>query len=223
MDSAKKITSNTTSGYMVQRALRAPADQPAVGIVFIADISGFTQFVKTIDPLPGQLVMAALLESVLESNRLGLQVAEIEGDAVVFYCLAQTIPLSHIQEQYELMLSRYNQTLKRMASLIPPTCGLSLKAVVHTGPLSTYRIGAFTKLYGTAVIEAHRLLKNNLSEHTYLLLTEDYLRQAAKGETLKDGPGLKSCQYYDQLGPLCFSHVTYPADFTFFPEPVLTQ
>lgn len=53
-------------------------------LLFIPDISGFTQFVKTTEIEHSQHVIAELLEVLIDANSLNLELAEIEGDALFF-------------------------------------------------------------------------------------------------------------------------------------------
>ena len=57
--------------------------QPA--LLFMPDISGFTQFVSETEVLHSQHIVQELLEIIIDSNHLNLQVSEIEGDAIFFY------------------------------------------------------------------------------------------------------------------------------------------
>jgi hypothetical protein len=49
---------------------------------------------------------------------------------------------------------------------------LSLKFVVHRGPVAEIKVGRFVKQSGPEMIVAHRLLKNSIDNHEYLLVTE---------------------------------------------------
>jgi len=61
--------------------------QSKAGLLCIADISGFTHFVRNTDLESGSSITQALMKAIIDSNILGLQVSEIEGDAVFFYKL----------------------------------------------------------------------------------------------------------------------------------------
>ena len=54
-------------------------------LLFLPDISGFTKFVQTTEVEHSQHVIAELLEILIGSNQIGLELAEIEGDALFFY------------------------------------------------------------------------------------------------------------------------------------------
>nr|WP_296323553.1 DUF2652 domain-containing protein [Winogradskyella sp.] len=53
-------------------------------LLFIPDISGFTNFVQTTEAEHSQHVIAELLEVLIASNTQELKLAEIEGDALFF-------------------------------------------------------------------------------------------------------------------------------------------
>lgn len=55
------------------------------GLLFIPDISGFTRFVNETEIGHTRLIIQELLETLINANQLGLDVSEIEGDAILFY------------------------------------------------------------------------------------------------------------------------------------------
>ncbi len=183
------------------------------GLVFIPDISGFTRFVEQVDLETGRQVISALLSALLESNQLGLQVSEIEGDAVLFYKFGIPPSLPETLAQFEVMRQAFADKLGEMHDLLPEGTELSLKLIVHYGPLATYSLGGFTKLYGLAVVEAHRLLKNKINSHTYVLVTDAYLDacQPDPWEILLEWIRTdKRCELYQYLGSICF--IYFPFD-----------
>src|SRR5262249_42828573 len=50
---------------------------------------------------------------------------------------------------------------------------LSLKVISHYGEFTFYNVKQFNKLIGRDVIVAHQLLKNNIQQHEYWLVTEN--------------------------------------------------
>lgn len=68
----------------------AIAVQPA--LLYMPDISGFTQFVTSTEIDHAQGIIQELLEVLIDSNQLGLEVGEVEGDAVFFYRLGGAAP-----------------------------------------------------------------------------------------------------------------------------------
>jgi hypothetical protein len=55
------------------------------GLIFIPDISGFTRFVNEVEIDHSRHIIQELLEVIINSNKIGLEVSEIEGDAILFY------------------------------------------------------------------------------------------------------------------------------------------
>jgi hypothetical protein len=53
-------------------------------LIMIPDISGFTEYIYDADLSHSQMRIASLLEAILDSNELELNVSEIEGDAILF-------------------------------------------------------------------------------------------------------------------------------------------
>ena len=137
------------------------------------------------DMVSGKRIASELLSIILHTNILGLQVSEIEGDAILFYKYGPPPKLQHIMRQYELMLIAFKKKLRelhgnrRLAKL-----DLSLKSVVHFGPIAEYKLYGFKKLYGELILEAHQLLKNNIPSHSYMLVTQDVLNETQEADEL---------------------------------------
>ena len=55
------------------------------GCFLFLDISGFTRFVNETEIDHSRLIIQELLEILINSNQIGLEVSEIEGDAILFY------------------------------------------------------------------------------------------------------------------------------------------
>ena len=145
------------------------------GTIVIVDISGFTQLVYNTDLITGRDILLRLLSTIIQKNRLSLHISEIEGDAVLFYKLGTPPSHESILEQFELMLSGFIMNLDRINDTLDKPMQLSLKMIVHYGPITQYSIANFSKLYGTAVMESHLLLKNQVNSHSYVLMTNDFL------------------------------------------------
>lgn len=154
------------------------------GTLLIPDISGFTKFVRSMDMMTGKNIISRLLSAIIESNYLGLEVSEIEGDAILFYKYETKFSVEEILGQYEVMLESFNQELALLSEELGRKIDLTLKLIAHYGKLAYYKIGKFHKLYGETVIEAHRLLKNPINSNTYVLITDDLLEKDKCEETI---------------------------------------
>jgi hypothetical protein len=146
------------------------------GLIFIPDISGFTNFVNSIDIDVGVAITKDLLNVIIDNNPLKLEISEIEGDAVLFYKIGKPIPLQKVFNAFLRMHKAFNieyQRLQRIYNIAPT---LSLKFILHYGDITVYDVKGFKKLYGEAIIEAHQLLKNGNAISEYLLITKDYVK-----------------------------------------------
>jgi hypothetical protein len=177
------------------------------GTIFIVDISGYSKFVKETESSEGVIIISQLIEAIMSANKLGFLVSEIEGDAVLFYRFGTPYPVNDLLNQFEVMLIKFNQKLRDIKSKYCSNNQLSIKGVVHYGEISEYRIFNFKKLYGQILIEAHRLLKNNIHDDTYTLITDQYLNEDANW-TLSTNGGFQECGKYD-VGKLCYTYFPY--------------
>ena len=73
------------------------------GTIIMPDISGFSRFVETTDVETGKLITSKLLNAIIKSNVLDLQISEIEGDAVLFFKYGKRISANDILHQFCLM------------------------------------------------------------------------------------------------------------------------
>ena len=148
-------------------------------LLFIPDISGFTEFVHHTEISHSQHIISELLELLLDANTTGLQLAEIEGDALFMYKLIEAPDKQSIEQQIEAMYLAFHKHFKRYEYERICHCGacasaynLSLKFVVHFGEIEFIEVKDTKKPYGSSVIQVHRLLKNGIDIKEYALLTE---------------------------------------------------
>ena len=73
------------------------------GLLFIPDISGFTRFVTEMEIEHSRHIIQELLEVLIDANQLGLEVSEIEGDAILFYKYGSPPAIDSIYLQVEKM------------------------------------------------------------------------------------------------------------------------
>jgi hypothetical protein len=183
------------------------------GLIFIPDISGFTELVRSTDMQTGIRVTRELLSAVIDQNELELRISEVEGDAVLFYRYGAAPGVDELLRQYDAMAKAFDIKLAELSDSIPASLTLSLKVIAHYGPLTEYRIGPFNKLYGEVVVEAHHLLKNSIESDSYLLLTDELLEQAGGQEDeLLQEYGIfstKLCEVNGSVKIVCFTYFDF--------------
>jgi len=153
------------------------------GLLFIPDISGFTRFVTETEIDHCRRIIQELLEVVIDANQIGLEVSEIEGDAVLFFKFGPSPDMRVLSEQVERMfrdfhgrLAAYEITRFCQCRACASVGKLTLKIITHYGEFTSYRVRQFEKLIGRDVIVAHQLLKNDIDQHEYWLVTTNLLR-----------------------------------------------
>ena len=152
--------------------------------ILIPDISGFTEFMTGTELTHASHAIHYLIDAILKAVGEEYEVSEIEGDAVL---LIKKGPPPSKKEILDICLKifnafHYQRKWMQQHTICP--CGacvaiinLTLKFVVHHGPLAEIKVGRFVKQSGTEMIVAHRLLKNSIGNNEYLLLTEKLLQQ----------------------------------------------
>lgn len=196
----------TTNTHQHLNIVKDSPDFGERGMLFMADISGFTKFVRDTDFEFGKNVIQELLSSILEGNTLNMEVLEIEGDAVLFYRFGTPPSVYEIVDQFKKMSSLFYHKLNQFDTA--ETIELSLKFMVHYGKLGRYQVGTFTKLYGQSVIEIHRLLKNSIDSNHYLLMTDEYLK-ATNNVSKNCMEEFKVCEMYTDVGMICYTYIPY--------------
>ena len=147
-------------------------------LFFMPDISGFTQFVNDTEVEHSVHIISELLETLLDNNSLGFELAEIEGDALFMY--TTKIPTyERLMAQINSMLEEFHQHIHKYDHLRICNCGschhaidLKLKFIVHYGHLNFMQVKDFKKPYGKDIIQIHRLLKNQVPHEEYVLFTD---------------------------------------------------
>ncbi len=150
------------------------------GLVFIPDISGFTRFINETELDHSRLIIQELLEILINANQMGLEVSEIEGDAILFYKFGPSPDLSELYQQVEKMFCAFHRHLlaydnRKFCQCRACTSAitLSLKIITHYGEFTSYQVKNFNKLIGKDIIVAHQLLKNDIEQHEYWLITKN--------------------------------------------------
>lgn len=148
------------------------------GTLFIPDISGFTHFINHTEVNHSKHIIEELLGLILEEVGDSYKLSEIEGDAVLFYRFENKIDVKSISELAIRIFRQFHRHLLYYKRDRVCDCGacssserLSLKFIVHFGSFQEYVIGERVKLFGKEVILSHRLMKNQLDSHEYILIS----------------------------------------------------
>ncbi|NNC69429.1 MAG: DUF2652 domain-containing protein [Flavobacteriaceae bacterium] len=186
-------------------------------LICIPDISGFTKFMSDTNIELSSKVIPALLNKIIYANEIGLKVSEIEGDAVLFYRKGELPSFKDLINQSRLFFIDFYKHLNELTvkyrkdddvNNLPQ---LGLKIILHCGEeVESVQIGNRIKLMGEDVIVAHRLLKNDIKEDEYLLISQSVLDHY-KDEVIDRHFGWGELQddeeRYKHLGEINYSYV----------------
>lgn len=182
------------------------------GLLFIPDISGFTKFVHETEIDHSSLIIKELLEVLINANQIGLEISEIEGDAILFYKFGERPSLQDLYLQVERMFSEFHKSLlvydnRRFCQCVAckSAVNLTLKVITHYGEFTGYNIKNFNKLIGRDIIVAHQLLKNDIEQHEYWLVTQNLLQGQTPKEFTKWMHWSRSAKE-TEIGPIPFQY-----------------
>ena len=175
------------------------------GFLLIADISGYTPFIKNHSmrkkPIIGKKIadfwdshahklINTLLEEVIQNFEPVMQFNKLEGDAALFF-LEEISDKNQMQDIYEKMVitrERFNSKVNSLQFVQSCPCdpcqqskNLKLKMFLHKGFFNQTEIRNNQELSGEALIFIHRLLKNKVKSSEYFLFSGAVLEQLDKG------------------------------------------
>lgn len=167
-----------------------------------------------------------LIDAMVKAIGDEYEVAEIEGDAVL---LVRKGPAPTRKEILNTCLSIFNAfhyQRKWMQQHMVCACGacqaitnLTLKFVVHHGPVAEISVGRFVKQSGPEMIIAHRLLKNHIDNNEYLLISEKLFEQAAALAEQDELEWASSSEEYASIGKVDYRFALLSQARERVPEP----
>jgi hypothetical protein len=195
-------------------------------IIFIPDISGFTEFTGATEIDHSSHIITELLELIVASNDTDFTLAEIEGDAVLFYRKGAPLSRAQLIEQCLQMFSNFHQRLMVIERDTVCQCGacqtasnLTLKFIVHFGYIKEIRVAQFVKATGIDMIVAHRLLKNDIRSHEYILISAPCCEALAADDAKVDFSWTQSGQAYATIGDVQYEFATLDKHRALIPRP----
>ncbi len=194
-----------------------------LGYFLIADISGYTEFVKIHNmrkqPVFGKMmaknfenhatiIISDLLESVIEVVEPIMQLNKLEGDAAFFFCEENSSKFQ--SDEIINVMEKANKAFSTRASelVFVQACGcepcsqsknLKLKIVAHRGHFSIQKIRNFEELAGEDVILTHRLLKNDLTSNEYWLVTKEFSQNLSQTQKERFSNSVQKLENFGKL------------------------
>ena len=193
------------------------------GYLLIADISGYTDFVKLHNlrkkavvgkfladnfEFHAEAIVSDLLEAVIEVIEPTLKLNKLEGDAAFFYC-------DHDGDKDQankilVAMDKANKAFNEKASslVFVQACGcepclesknLRLKIVAHNGNFAIKQIRNFEELAGEDVILTHRMLKNDIESNEYWLVTDNFYKNLSLENKSKFSPNTQNLESFGKM------------------------
>lgn len=163
-------------------------------LLVVVDISGYTQFItqRGTSLLHAEQIITQLMEAVIDRATLPLTVNKLQGDAALLYreyapaeaSAAATEVLAQVGEFFQAFKSRLSQIRTQRGQCQCDACSnianLCLKAFVHAGEIAIKQVRQFEELAGEPLILIHRIQKNTVQGHEYVLVSDAVRRMAPK-------------------------------------------
>lgn len=194
--------------------------------ILIPDISGFTEFMTTTELNHSSHAINMLIDAMLRPVGEEYAVSEIEGDAVLLIRKGPAPTQQEILNTCLKIFTNFHTQRMWMQQHAVCPCGacqaiinLTLKFVVHHGPLAEIKVGRFVKQSGTEMIVAHRLLKNRIDSHEYLLMTEKLLQQSPSVVSKDEMEWNSASEEYASIGKVEYRYALLNKEREKIPQP----
>jgi uncharacterized protein YndB with AHSA1/START domain len=153
------------------------------GCLVICDVTGYSEYLHSVELEHAQDVLADLIETVVDELRPTFRLSKLEGDAAFVYALAPEIEASMMLDTIEATYFAFRKRVRDIDLATSCDCAacqripdLDLKVITHFGRFMRQHIAGGEELTGSDVILLHRLLKNSARDEVgvdgYALHTE---------------------------------------------------
>jgi len=181
--------------------------------ILIPDISGYTEFLTKTELVHSSHIINELLEAILIANEDAFELSEVEGDALLLYRKGKPIEATALLRLCLNMFESFHKQVKIIERDSVCQCGacktasnLSLKFVAHHGVVQEIKVRQFTKCSGVDMIVAHRLLKNQIASHEYILATPSCFDFSSLEQSAAALAWERSSEEYPAIGTIQFQY-----------------
>ena len=183
---------------------------PEHGYLLIADITGYTRFLKDSELEHARGILEQLFAALLHRLRSPFLLSNVQGDAILAYAGDSRVSDGkHVLDVVEGLYFAFAETLERMIQNTTCTCAacsnirnLDLKLVVHHGAYIEQAIGGRKELGGPDVIIIHRLMKNSIVASTGIRAYAAFTEAAAAATGLAEyfAAATRHVEHTDEFG-----------------------
>jgi hypothetical protein len=183
---------------------------PEHGYLLIADITGYTRFLKDSELEHARGILEQLFAALLHRLRSPFLLSNVQGDAILAHAGASRVSDGkHVLDVVEGLYFAFAETLEHMIQNTTCTCAacsnirnLDLKLVVHHGAYIEQAIGGRKELGGPDVILIHRLMKNSVVKDTGVRAYAAFTEAAAAATGLPEffADATRHVEHTDEFG-----------------------
>lgn len=150
-------------------------------IFILPDISNYTRFMTGNHFAFGhaQHVIFSLINTMIDAASRTVELSKLEGDAALFFVDAGRHSNEVIGGTVMRIFGAFYQERKRLAEANICLCKacrhinqLDLKIFVHRGQAARFEFRGTVDHFGTDVIVLHRMMKNGVNGHRYVMVTD---------------------------------------------------
>ncbi len=150
-------------------------------IFILPDISHYTRFMtgNRFAFAHAQYIIFSLINTMIEAATKTVQLSKLEGDAALFFVNTDThsdVVIGRTVLDIFVAFFKERRRLKETNICPCSACtqidGLDLKIFVHRGRAARFSFRGSVDHFGTDVIILHRMMKNGVPGHRYVMVTE---------------------------------------------------
>lgn len=177
-------------------------------VFVLPDISHYTRFM-TVNRFAfghAQHIVFELINAMIDAATPTVRLSKLEGDAALFYADPAEVGSDAIGAAVmDIFAAFFQAQQKLLASNICPCTAcqhildLDLKVLVHRGEASPFEFRGAVDFFGMDMIVLHRLLKNTVRSHRYIMITQ------AAGDLCRlplDLPSRTISETFEHIGPV---------------------
>ena len=150
-------------------------------IFILPDISNYTSFMTGNRFASGhaQYVVFSLINAMIRSACQTVELSKLEGDAALFFVDSKQLTNTEVgQTVMNIFVAFFRERARLIESNVCPCsacrqiANLDLKIFVHRGRASRFEFRGSIDHFGTDVIILHRMMKNSVRGHRYVMVTD---------------------------------------------------
>ena len=187
-----------------------PASHASDTVFILPDISNYTRFMTGNRFAFGHArhIVFALIDAMVAAACKSVELSKLEGDAALFYVDAGKLTPEQLGKTVIAIMSAFFREQERLikSNLCPCSActhigDLDIKVFVHRGQAARFEFHGLVDHFGTDVIIIHRLMKNSVGSHRYIMVTDAAAGAIALPGSLRADRVMETHEHIGEIGP----------------------